>query len=307
MIREATTFERHRAHLRSIAYRMLGEVATAENVVQEAWLRWQRADEPIEDPRAWLSAVTVRLSLDALRIARRRRETYVGPWLAEPLAPSDMEQFASDASAHAELASDLSLALLYLLERLSPEERAALILHDAFDCDYDEIAATLGKTDVACRKLVSRARERVRRQGPRFEVPDEVHRALLERFIRASATGEPQALAELLAPDVAVYSDGGGRVPAATKPIHGRRAVSRFIAGVTRQFYDERLSIVQTAINGRPGILVRSDSHILTALSIETDGELITAIYGIRNPEKLVRFARVDGHAGGEAVKAMGD
>src|SRR5258708_2745783 len=151
-------FERYRAHLLGIAYRMLGEMSAAEDVVQEAWLRWQRTDrDDVREACAWLSAATVRLALDALRRVRARRESYVGPWLPEPILPDDMRAFAADATAaRAELASDLSLALLHVLERLSPEERAALILHDAFDSDYADIAAVLEKSEAACPKLVSR-------------------------------------------------------------------------------------------------------------------------------------------------------
>jgi RNA polymerase sigma-70 factor, ECF subfamily len=180
-------FEGHRAHLLGLAYRMLGEMAGAEDVVQEAWLRWQRANETeIREPRAWLSTITIRLALDALRAARSRRETYVGPWLPEPLLPDDMRALAADApAARAELASDLSLALLHVLERLSPEERAALILHDAFDWNYDEIAAMLEKSEAACRKLVSRARKRVRADRPRYSVSGEKHKALVARFAEA--------------------------------------------------------------------------------------------------------------------------
>src|SRR3569832_586604 len=177
-------FEAQRTHLIGIAYRMLGEMSAAEDVAQEAWLRWRRVEgEDIRDPRAWLSAVTVRLSLDALRKARARRESYVGPWLPEPITPDDTRALAADApAARAELASDLSLALLHVLERLSPEERAALILHDAFDCDYATIAAALEKNEAACRKLVSRARERVRQDRPRRPVSPEQHRELVTRF-----------------------------------------------------------------------------------------------------------------------------
>jgi len=305
---DTAIFELHRSRLRSIAYRMLGEMPAAEDVVQEAWLRWQRAAEPVEDPRVWLSAVTVRLSLDALRAARRRREDYVGPWLPEPLAPSDTEAFATDASAHAELASDLSLALLYMLERLSPEERAALILHDAFDFDYDEIATSLGKSDVACRKLVSRARERVRLERPRYTVSDDVHHKLLEDFMQASATGDATRLATLLAPDVVVYSDGGGQVVAATQPIHGARAVTRFIVGIARRYSDDAIDLVPCPVNGQPGILIRQGTQILTALTIDTDGKVITAIYGVRNPHKLTRLMHSLGSAGGqETVKETGE
>src|SRR5215469_14087896 len=210
-----TTFEAHRAHLLGIAYRMLGVMADAEDVLQEAWIRWRRSgDEEILDPRAWLSAATVRLSLDALRRARARRETYVGPWLPEPLLPDDLRALSADAPAtRAELASDLSLALLHVLERLSPEERAAFILHDAFDCDYRDIAATLEKTEEACRKLVSRARERVRADRPRHKATAQQHRALMVRFSEATLAQSQEQLMSLFAPDVVFYSDGGGRVP----------------------------------------------------------------------------------------------
>src|SRR5689334_6605346 len=230
-------FREHRTHLLGIAYRMLGEMGSAEDVVQEAWLRWRRIDAAdIRDARAWLSAATVRLSLDALRKARARRETYVGPWLPEPILPDDMRAFAADApAARAELASDLSLALLHVLERLAPEERAALILHDAFDCDYAEIAAALEKSEAACRKLVSRARERVRTGRPRFAASRDAHRDLLLRFAQANTATDPHELTALLAPDAIAYSDGGGRVAAALKPIYGADKIGRFVTGLRRK------------------------------------------------------------------------
>jgi RNA polymerase sigma-70 factor (ECF subfamily) len=290
---DTDVFERNRAHLRSIAYRMLGEMAAAEDVVQEAWLRWRRADgEDIHDPRAWLSAATVRLSLDALRSARARRETYVGPWLPEPILPDDMRAFAADAPAdRAELASDLSLALLHVLERLSPEERAALILHDAFDCDYAEIAATLGKNEAACRKLVSRARERVKADRPRFNVSGDAHRDLLMRFAKASASLNPEELSALLAPDAIAYTDGGGRVAAALNPIYGADKIARFIVGLGRKFYEAALletSMIE--VNGQLALLIRDGEESLGIIAIETDGEHITTVYGLRNPEKLSRL-----------------
>ncbi len=212
-------------------------MAGAEDIVQEAWLRWRREDaDAIRDPRAWLSAVTVRLSLDALRSARARREKYVGPWLPEPLMPDDMRVLAADApAAHAELASDLSLALLHVLERLSPEERAALILHDAFDCDYAEIAEMLDKNEAACRKLVSRARERVKADRPRYTVSKEQHTRMIGRFAQAMATGDASNLAGLFADDIVFYSDGGGRVSAALNPIFGSDKVTRLIEGLSRK------------------------------------------------------------------------
>lgn len=290
------TFERHRAHLLNIAYRMLGEMAAAEDVVQEAWLRWQRVDdEDIRDPRAWLSAATVRLSLDALRKLRARRESYVGPWLPEPILPDDTRAFAADApAARAELASDLSLALLHVLERLSPEERAALILHDAFDCDYAEIAATLDKNEAACRKLVSRARERVKSDRPRFSVSQTAHRDMLMRFAKASGSSDPQELMALLAPDAIAYTDGGGRVSAALNPIYGADKIARFFGGLRKKFYSPLpISASVVEINGRPGLLTKVGDEIFGIFAIETDGEQITAIYALRNPDKLARLLGV--------------
>lgn len=290
---DTAAFERQRPHLLNIAYRMLGEMAAAEDVVQEAWLRWRRVDsEGVRDARAWLSAATVRLSLDALRKVRARRESYVGPWLPEPILPDDARAFAADAPAmRAELASDLSLALLHVLERLSPEERAALILHDAFDCDYAEIAATLDKNEAACRKLVSRARERVKSDRPRFVVSPATHRDMLMRFAKASASDDPKDLTVLLAPNAIAYTDGGGRVAAALNPIYGADKIARFIAGLRRKFYpDAEATVSFVEANGQPGLLIRTDEEILGVFTIETDGEHISAIYALRNPDKLARL-----------------
>jgi RNA polymerase sigma-70 factor (ECF subfamily) len=285
MKEQADTFEEHRAHLTGIAYRMLGEMAGAEDVVQEAWLRWRRAEPgSMRNARAWLSAVTIRLALDALRAVRARRETYVGPWLPEPILPDDMRTMNPPPDATAELASDLSMALMHVLERLSPEERAALILHDAFDCDYPEISATLDKNEAACRKLVSRARERVRRDRPRFTVSKERHRAVLERFLEASASHDPAKLLPLFADEVVFYSDGGGRVPAALNPVRGADHVSRLIAGLLRKFSALREADVRLVeINGRPGCVFFLNHAPDTAVTLETDGERI--------PEKLARLS----------------
>jgi RNA polymerase sigma-70 factor (ECF subfamily) len=287
-------FEAQRPHLLGIAYRMLGEMSAAEDIAQEAWLRWNRAaDEDIRDPHAWLSAVTVRLSLDALRKARRRRESYVGPWLPEPLLPDDMRALAADApAARAELASDLSLALLHVLERLSPEERAALILHDAFDCDYAAIAEMLERNEAACRKLVSRARERVREARPRHAVGAEAHRTLVAQFVAAAAGNDTDAISRLLAKDVVLYSDGGGKAAAALNPIYGADRVMRFALGVMRKFPPEGGIVpVVTELNGMPGVLLQAADGLHSALTIDFDGEQITAIYLVRNPDKLRRVA----------------
>lgn len=289
------TFEQNRAHLRGLAYRMLGEIAAAEDVVQEAWLKWNAAEKAsIRDPRAWLSTVTIRLALDALRSARARREAYVGPWLPEPILPDDVRAFAADAPAtRVEIASDLSLALLFVLERLSPEERAAFILHEAFDCDYSVIAETLGKNEAACRKLVSRARERVRSDRPRQAVSDDEHKALLTRFTNAVLLQDENELARLFAPDVVFYSDGGGRVPAALNPVIGTDKVRRLIFGLMRKVSKETVTSTQAiAINGRQGIALFADGQFHSVLDIESDGGRITALYLVRNPEKLSRIAR---------------
>lgn len=288
-------FEEHRAHLLGLAYRMLGEMSGAEDIVQEAWLRWRREDAAaIRDPRAWLSAVTIRLCLDALRSARARREKYVGPWLPEPLMPDDMRVLAADApAAHAELASDLSLALLHVLERLSPEERAALILHDAFDCDYAEIAEMLNKNEAACRKLVSRARERVKADRPRYTVSKEQHTQMIGRFAQAMATGDTSNLAGLFADDIVFYSDGGGRVSAALNPIFGSDKVRRLIEGLSRKMHEQTSpTFAVTEINGQPSFVIMANGQIYSTMTIETDESHITGIYVMRNPDKLTRVAR---------------
>jgi RNA polymerase sigma-70 factor (ECF subfamily) len=288
------SFDPLRPKLIRVAYRMLGSVADAEDVVQEAFLRWFDADrKAVRAPEAFLRRVVTRLCLDHLKSARHRRETYVGPWLPEPILPDDVRALSTEApDRKAELASDLSLALLHVLERLSPEERAAFILHDAFDCDYPEIASTLGKTEVACRKLVSRARERVRTDRPRFEVSDDQHRDLLMRFTQAIASRDRAQLAALLAPDAIAYTDGGGRVAAALLPIYGADKITRFVLGLARKFHSRlELTAVPMTINGRPGIAMTSSKGIYMVIALETDGARITAIYGIRNPDKLARVA----------------
>ena len=288
-------FEKHRSHLLGLAYRMLGEMSAAEDIVQDAWLRWQREDrQNIRDPRAWLSAVTVRLALDALRSARARREKYVGPWLPEPLMPDDMRVLAADTpAAHAELASDLSLALLHVLERLSPEERAALILHDAFDCDYAEISEMLNKNEAACRKLVSRARERVKAGRPRYTVSKEQHLEMIGRFAQAVATGDTSHMTQLFANDIVFYSDGGGKASAALNPVFGADRVTRLIQGLTRKMHERfQPQFYATEINGQPSLVITDGSEIYSSMTVETDGNQITGIYVLRNPDKLTRVTR---------------
>ncbi|HSZ74123.1 MAG TPA: RNA polymerase sigma factor SigJ, partial [Rhizomicrobium sp.] len=278
---DTAVFELHRPHLLGIAYRMLGEMASAEDIVQETWLRWQRADKSeIENARAWLSTAAMRLSLDALRSARARRETYVGPWLPEPLMPDDMRVLTADTpAARAELASDLSLALLHVLERLSPEERAAFILHDAFDCEYAEIANMLGKNEPACRKLVSRARERVKTERPRYSVSKDAHHAMFARFMAAVAEASPNAFQALFADDIVFYSDGGGRVPAALNPVHGADRVARLLAGLMRKFpSQESPELAVMEINNRLSVVATIAGVIYTIITIEVEDDRVTAI-----------------------------
>jgi RNA polymerase sigma-70 factor (ECF subfamily) len=288
-------FEVHRNHLFGIAYRMLGEVAGAEDVIQEAWLRWSRADgKEIRDARAWLSAIAVRLSLDALRAARNRRESYVGPWLPEPLLPDDMRALSADSPAYrSELASDLSLALLHVLERLTPEERAAFILHDAFDCDYAEIAAVLEKNEAACRKLVSRARERVKSGRVRHAATTEEHRALMMRFAEAAVTSDQSKLLTLFADDVVFYSDGGGRVPAALNPVRGADRVMRLIVGLLRKLGTSDLpTVTATEVNGQFALAIIQGDELHSVITTDAAEDRVSAIYVIRNPEKLSRYRR---------------
>lgn len=295
MTGDVAIFERHRARLLSIAYRMLGEWAAAEDVVQEAWLRWHGVDGgQIRDAGAWLSTVTMRLALDALRAAKARRETYVGPWLPEPILPDDTRiLLAYGPAEHAELASDLSLALMHVLERLSPDERAALILHDAFDFDHRETAAALGKSEAACRKLVSRARERIKSDRPRFEASPEQRHDLLMRFAKASAGLDMTELAKIFAPDAIAYTDGGGRVRAALNPIFGAEKIARFIVGLASKYSalaPPRRKL--TEINSNPALVVVFEGEPPSVITLECEGERVTALYVLRNPEKLLRIRR---------------
>lgn len=273
----ASSFDPLRPRLTRIAYRMLGSVADAEDVVQDAFLRWLDADrDAIREPEAFLRRVVTRLALDHLKSARVRRETYVGPWLPEPVVED------------AEEADDVTLPLMLALERLSPLERAAFLLHDVFGVAFDEIAATLGREPAACRQLAARAREHVRAERSRFTVPRERGLEIAGAFFAASRSGDMTALAGLLASDATVYSDGGGKVQAGLKPIRGRDWVIKLHASLHRFFAKEPSQIVRFGlINGLPGFVTREAGGLLqtTALAIGEDG--IEAIYIMRNPEKL--------------------
>jgi RNA polymerase sigma-70 factor (ECF subfamily) len=272
------TFERHRSYLHGVAYRMLGSVSDAEDVLQEAFLRWSTVDASVvQEPRAFLTRITTRLCLDQLKSARHRRESYVGTWLPDPIA----------APAATELAEDLSMALLMTLERLSPLERAAFLLHDVFDLDYPNVAETLERSEPACRRLVARAREHVRQERPRFTTTREASARVMGAFAAAVKNGDLDALAQLLAEDAVFYADSGGKRLAARLPIFGRDKILRFISGIAKKHgLPPADSFEPTLLNGLPGFLLHSADG-LEGLAFAIDGDHIAAIYGFRNPDKL--------------------
>lgn len=276
-------FERHRPRLFGIAYRMLGSRTDAEDVLQDAYLRWHRgASEELRSPEAWLVTAVTRLCIDRLRAARTERERYVGPWLPEPLIGDS----APAADAGAELASSLSIAFLVVLEQLEPDERAAFLLREVFDTDYGEIAEILGKSEAACRQIVSRARKRVRGQRPRAQVSDEARRSVLQRFANAIQTQDKAALLELVAEKASWVSDGGGRAPAARKVIRGRERVVRFVLGVLGRHTDQ-FAFEMTAVNGEPALAIRAAGRLFSVISVRTDGMRILDVYTVLNPTKL--------------------
>jgi RNA polymerase sigma-70 factor, ECF subfamily len=289
----AAEFEAHRRRLTGLAYRMLGSVAEAEDAVQDAWLRWSQAERgAVRDPGAFLRRVVARLCLDRLKSARARRETYVGPWLPEPVLDAEALRGPPDAG---EWADDLSFALMLALERLSPLERAAFLLHDVFDLDFAEVAATLGRGEAACRQLAARARAHVRAARPaRFAVPPEEGERLAAAFLAAVRSGDPAALARLLAEDAVLRTDGGGRKAAALNPILGRDRIARFFAGLARKARIPRAVVRPARVNGLPGFLSLEEDGTLQAVAVEAgDGGLICAIYIVRNPDKLRHLAPV--------------
>jgi RNA polymerase sigma-70 factor (ECF subfamily) len=270
-------FALHRTFLVRLAYRMLGSIAEAEDAVQDAYLRWAGVDHAtIDEPRAYLSRVVTRLCLDRMKSARARREQYVGTWLPEPLIEDPAEP----------LAADLSVALLLTLERLSPLERAAFLLHDVFDMDYPEIAQALERTEAACRQLAARARDHVREARPRFPAPIDESARLAIAFQAAAASGDLTTLAGLLAEDAIFYTDGGGKRQAALNPIYGRAKIVRFFTAIIR-----KQGLPDAArparINGLPGFVMDSAERGLETLAFEVEGGKIVAMYGVRNPDKL--------------------
>ncbi|MCD7061319.1 sigma-70 family RNA polymerase sigma factor [Pelagibacterium xiamenense] len=274
----ATHFDPLRPRLIRIAYRMLGSVADAEDVVQDAFIRWLATDrEAVREPEGFLRRVVTRLCLDQLKSARHRRETYIGPWLPEPVVEAEEE------------IEDVTLPLMMALQRLSPLERAAFLLHDVFGVGFEEVAETLGRTPTACRQLASRARTRVRADRPRFDVPRQQGLDIAAAFFKASRNGDTTQLRALLSADVIAHSDGGGVKPAALKPIVGIEPVVRAHEKVAVEIFARSMSqlVRYCYINGLPGFITIEIDNTLQTTALDIADGKITAIYIVRNPDKL--------------------
>jgi RNA polymerase sigma-70 factor, ECF subfamily len=279
---DADPLSPHRGRLLGLAYRMLGSRSDAEDVVQDAYLRYAGAQD-VRNTEAFLVTIVTRLCLDRLKSARAQREIYVGPWLPEPVFDAD----GLSADAATELADDLSFALMLALDRLSPLERAAFLLHDVFDRPFSEVAQMLDRTEAACRQLATRARRAVRDQRPSPQAAPDRHARLLSAFCEAAASGDISALAGLLREDAIAITDGGGRKTAALNPIKGAQKIIRFLIGIGGKNAGRDIRIVPMMINGRAGALLYMDGEIDHTLSVAIDGGKIAAIYLVRNPDKL--------------------
>ena len=284
-------FERERARLWALAYRMLASADDAEDVVQETFVRWHGAPHAqITTPEAWLTTACTRLAIDSLRRAHRHREEYVGPWLPEPVVDDGAEAGPLEA---AELSESLSTAFLLVLERLTPVERAAFLLHDVFDYEYADVARILGKSEPAVRQMLSRARKRVRGEQPRAEVPRERQAELLHSFLAAVHAGELAPLQAMLTDDVQLWSDGGGRVTAARNVVKGSANVARFFTGIARKAATLRIAFA--TINGRAGLVLYVAGALYGTLSFDTDAEgRVSRVFLVLNPDKLRHVPVVD-------------
>jgi RNA polymerase sigma-70 factor (ECF subfamily) len=276
-------FVAHRNLLFTVAYEMLGSAADAEDVLQETWLRWAGVDlGTVRDPRAYLVRITTRQALSRLRTLRRRKESYVGPWLPEPLLT------APDVAQDVELAESVSMAMLLVMETLTPTERAVFVLREVFDLEYDEIAEAVGKNPAAVRQIAHRARAHVAARRPRGAVSPAQTRGALEAFRRAIETGDLQSLLDMLAPDVVLLGDGGGVVQTVVRPIVGAGKVARLLAiGLPR--IKGEVSVEPAQINGCPALIIRLNGEIDDVVAMRIDDGLITGLYVVRNPEKLSR------------------
>jgi RNA polymerase sigma-70 factor, ECF subfamily len=285
-MRTEAPYEELRPLLFSIAYRMISSVSEAEDIVQEAFLRIHRAESEgteIDSPKAYLSAVVTRLSIDYLKSARVRREQYFGQWLPEPL----LTETEPDAAAQAETADSLSMAFLLLLESLTPVERAVFLLREVFDYDYGEIATVVGRSEDNCRQLFVRARRHIDDGRPRFEASRQQRDELAQRFLAAAQRGDVDALTELLAADVVVYGDGGGKAPSWPQPIYGRERVAKLMAGTFAQVAKFGAEVHPVQLNGQPGLMFRLGDEIGSVMSLEIADGVIQTIRGVTNPDKL--------------------
>ncbi|MEO6512565.1 MAG: RNA polymerase sigma-70 factor [Nocardioides sp.] len=277
-------FVKHRNLLFTVAYEMLGSASDAEDVLQETWLRWAGVDhEEVRDDRAYLVRILTRLSLNRLRTVARQRETYVGPWLPEPLLTTP------DVADDVELADSVSTAMLVVLETLTPTERAVFVLREVFDVGYDEIAAAVDKSPAAVRQIAHRARNHVEARQPREQVTNRQREAILDRFVQAVESGDLQSLMDVLAPDVVLMTDGGGVKQAALRPILGRDKAVRFLEGAATRGGPID-AVHRTMINGRPGLAFVIDGVVDTLLTILVEDGVVAGLYAVRNPAKLTRL-----------------
>jgi RNA polymerase sigma-70 factor (ECF subfamily) len=266
----------------TVAYEMLGSAADAEDVVQETWLRWSGVDhDSVRDPRAYLVRITTRQALTRMRTLRRRKESYVGPWLPEPLLT------APDVAEDVELADTVSMAMLLVLETLTPTERAVFVLREVFALEYDEIADAVDKTQAAVRQVAHRARAHVAARRPRVDVSPAVTREALQAFQRAIETGDLQGLLDIMSPGVVLLADGGGVVQAARVPVVGARKLARFLSK-----FPPSASLHPAEVNGHPALVVRFEGVLDTVIGVRVDDGLITELYAVRNPEKLSHMDR---------------
>ena len=294
----AESFETYRHYLFAIAYRMLGSAMDAEDMVQETYLRYQATPpDTIVSAKAYLTTILTRLCMDQLHLARRKRETYLGPWLPEPIitaedrAGSRMDGLAAvNPEERVDTYESISLAFLLLLEQLQPIERAVFLLREVFEYEYAEIASFLGKSEMACRQAFSRAKKHLAEHRPRFPASPETHRQILTGFLQAVQAGDMTALMNLLAEDVTLWADGGGKVKgAATRPIVGRSAVARFSVGATRRFLPDGYQVELAEINRQPAMVIRGVDRVYLVLTIEVEAQRITTVRIVANPEKLAR------------------
>ncbi len=297
MLDEKTSiFEQHRKTLEGLAYRMLGTLEEAKDVIHETFLKWHETNiETLANPRAWLITVCSRISLNQLKSARKQREMYVGEWLPEPFPDTHWDD-QSDPAVQVEINDTISIALLLALEKLTPVERAVFLLHDIFDLSFDEIAVVVGKTSANCRQVATRSRKRIRENHPRFDATPDEHRLLLDGFMSAVREFNLEKLTLLLADGVALYTDGGGKVQALQDVLRGGEKVAAFFVKIFSQLdrQDVVIRMQPQCFNGSLGVLIFEDDELATALTIEADSGCIHRIYAVRNPSKLSAFSRIN-------------